>query len=99
MWGETSLSELLKSLSATLVDGVFVFATIAEGSLPDNITPRMMFAEVDGITLILLSPNTTWGATRCRVSIMIICSYLSGESRMRCGFWNGWPVTIPPVNE
>ena len=53
MAGELDLSELLRTLSATLVDGVFVFATVPEGSVPNNITPRMVFAEAEGVTLIL----------------------------------------------
>lgn len=57
MSGETNLSELLKTLSATLVDGVFVFATIPDGSVPNDITPRMMFNEAEGITLILLKSD------------------------------------------
>ena len=54
MTGETNLSELLRTLSATLVDGVFVFATVQDGSVPGDINPCMMFREAEGVTLILL---------------------------------------------
>ncbi len=53
MVGESNLSELLRTLSATLVDGVFVFATVPKSSVPNDINPRMMFEEAEGITLIL----------------------------------------------
>ncbi|WP_108882306.1 ACT domain-containing protein [Anderseniella sp. Alg231-50] len=53
MSGETNLNELLKSLSAQLVEGVYVFATLPDDSIPENITPRMVFREAEGITLVL----------------------------------------------
>ena len=54
MSGETDLDILLKAMSAELVEGVFVFVTVAEGSVPQDINPRMMFREAEGVTLILL---------------------------------------------
>lgn len=54
MNGETNLDVLLASLSAELVEGVFVFVTLNEAQIPENISPRMMFRENEGITLILL---------------------------------------------
>lgn len=54
MSGETSLSELLRTLSATLADGVHVFATVPDGSAPKDIDARMVFREAEGTTLILL---------------------------------------------
>jgi hypothetical protein len=54
MSGETNLGELLGTLSATLVDGLFVFATIPDGSVPEDLKPRMVFREAEGTTLILL---------------------------------------------
>lgn len=54
MSGELDLNKLLRTLTANLVDGVFVFATIADGKVPENITPRMIFDEAEGTTLILL---------------------------------------------
>lgn len=53
MTGETNLSELLRSLSANLVDDVYVFATVPDGSVPENLTPRMIFREDEGTTLVL----------------------------------------------
>lgn len=52
MTGETNLNALLGSMSARLVEGEFVFATV--DSLPDGVQPQMMFQEAEGITLILL---------------------------------------------
>ncbi len=54
MSGELDLEVLLRSLSADLADGVFVFSTIAGEKLPDGIVPQMVFREAEGTTLILL---------------------------------------------
>ena len=53
MSGETNLNELLKTLSAQLAEGVYVFATLPDGTVPENITTRMVFQEAEGTTLIL----------------------------------------------
>lgn len=53
MSGEMDLGVLLRSLEAELVDGVFVFATVAPDVVPAGIAPRMMFKEAEGVTLIL----------------------------------------------
>lgn len=52
MSGQTDLIELLRGMSATLIDGTFAFATI-KGNIPPDITPKMMFEESEGTTLIL----------------------------------------------
>lgn len=54
MSGELDLTVLLRSLSAELVDGLFVFATLAEDEVPPGLMPRMAFREAEGTTLILL---------------------------------------------
>ena len=54
MAGETNLNALIKSLSAELVDGVHVFCTLPSDQSPPDVTPRMMFQEAEGTTLILL---------------------------------------------
>ncbi len=54
MSGETNLKTLLAGLSADLVDGVYVFSTIPENALPMDLSPRMMFQEAEGTTLVLL---------------------------------------------
>ncbi|WP_299962847.1 ACT domain-containing protein [uncultured Roseobacter sp.] len=54
MSGETNLNALIKSMSAELHDGVFVFATIPPGQPVPNAAPRMLFQEAEGTTLILL---------------------------------------------
>jgi len=51
--GETSLNELLKTLSAQLVEDVYVFVTLPDDSVPENIAARMVFRETEGTTLIL----------------------------------------------
>ncbi len=51
MSGETDLDRLLAAMSAELVEGVYVFATV--DSIPDGLTPRMVFQEAEGTTLIL----------------------------------------------
>ena len=53
MTGEFNLDVLLKSLKAELVGGVYVFATLANDAVPPGLTPRMMFREAEGTTLIL----------------------------------------------
>ena len=53
MGGETNLTTLLGSLSANLAEGVFVFATLPGQHVPNGVSPRMMFQEAEGVTLIL----------------------------------------------
>ena len=54
MSGETDLDVLLGSMTASLVEGVFVFATLENRSVPDGLVARMVFQEAEGTTLILL---------------------------------------------
>ncbi len=54
MSGELSLDILLRTMTATLAEGTYVFATLAPEAMPSGVTPRMIFAEAEGITLILL---------------------------------------------
>jgi hypothetical protein len=53
MSGEMDLGVLLRSLQAELVDGIFVFATVAPDAVPAGVAPKMMFHEAEGVTLIL----------------------------------------------
>lgn len=53
MSGETDLGALLRGLNADLVPGVFVFVTLPDGVPPPGLSPRMMFHEAEGTTLIL----------------------------------------------
>lgn len=55
MSGETNLSHLLRTLTATLVDGVYVFVTLPDNNVPEGLAPRMMFHEAEGTTLIVLA--------------------------------------------
>ena len=54
MSGELNLDTLLKTLSAKLIGGVFVFVTVPFGEVPVGLAPRMLFQESEGTTLILL---------------------------------------------
>ena len=54
MTGETNLDELIKSLSAVLVEGLYIFATVPSNKPLGNIKPRMIFEEAEGTTYILL---------------------------------------------
>lgn len=53
MTGETDLTVLLRSMSAVLDDGLYVFVTIPPEQKPAGLTPRMIFEEAEGTTLIL----------------------------------------------
>jgi len=53
MAGELELKTLLRSLTVTLAEDVFVFATVAAQDVPQGVRPRMMFHEAEGVTLIL----------------------------------------------
>ena len=53
MPGETQLDTLLRTLRAECVEGLYVFATLADGSVPAGLVPRMVFREAEGTTLIL----------------------------------------------
>ncbi len=54
MVGEINLEVLLSSMTATLVDGIYVFVTLKDQAVPTGIKPRMVFVEAEGTTLILL---------------------------------------------
>jgi len=53
MSGETDLGALLRGMTADLIPGTFVFVTLSEEGIPPGLTPRMMFHEAEGTTLIL----------------------------------------------
>ena len=53
MSGETNLNTLLGSMTADLIEGLFVFVTLKGNPVPDGLTPRMMFQEAEDTTLIL----------------------------------------------
>ena len=54
MSGETNLDELLRTMQAVLIPGVFVFAKVPSDAVPQGLSPRMMFQEAEATTLILL---------------------------------------------
>ena len=54
MTGETDLKTLLASMTPELLDGIYVFATLAPGVLQaKGLDPVMVFREREGTTLIL----------------------------------------------
>jgi hypothetical protein len=57
MTGGTNLQELLGSMSASLVDGLYVFVTRSDNALPAGLVPRMIFQEAEGTTLIVLESD------------------------------------------
>lgn len=54
MAGETNLDELIRSMSASLVDGLYDFVTAEPGRVPKGISPCMAFEEDEGTSLIVL---------------------------------------------
>lgn len=54
MKGELNLMVLLKTLTVKLADGVYVFVTLSDRNVPEGLSPRMLFQEEEGTTLILL---------------------------------------------
>ena len=54
MSGEADLGALLRNMTAELVPGVFVFVTLPDRAVPPSLTPRMIFQEAEGTTLIVL---------------------------------------------
>jgi hypothetical protein len=53
MVGEKNLDVLLSSMTAKLVEGLYVFVTLKDRTVPTALTPRMMFMEAEGTTLIV----------------------------------------------
>ena len=53
MSGEKNLERLLRGMTATLADGTFVFVTCPDRNWPAGLTPKMIFEEVEGTTLIV----------------------------------------------
>ena len=53
MVGEKSLDVLLSSMTAKLVEGLYVFVTLKDREVPTTLAPRMMFKEAEGTTLIV----------------------------------------------
>ncbi|TPK71778.1 ACT domain-containing protein [Mesorhizobium sp. B2-4-15] len=81
MTGETDLKKLLASMTPELLDGTYVFATLAPGVLrPEGLDPVMMFREREGTTLIVteMAAHITGLAAsfRCRMITLNIHSSL-----------------------
>ena len=55
MTGERDLDALLTSMKPEILDGIFVFCTLAPGaSIPTTIHPMLTFREREGTTLVIL---------------------------------------------
>ncbi len=80
MSGQLNLDTLLRTMSANLIDGLFVFATISDGVIPEGLQPRLVFQEAEGATLILLKTDAeTYGLSYefpCRMITLEIHSSL-----------------------
>ena len=81
MTGETDLKRLLASMTPELLDGTYVFATLAPGvSQLEGLDPVMVFREREGLTLIVTEEAaSTAGLTasfRCRMIMLNIHSSL-----------------------
>lgn len=59
MAGETELSALFKTMEPVLDADTYVFATLAKGSVPADVTAHMLFEEIEGTTLILRLAEAT----------------------------------------
>ena len=72
MSGETDLGTLLRGLRAELVPGVFVFATLRDRALPPGLTPRMVFQEAEGTTVIVLKSEAEAAGLACEFPCRMI---------------------------
>ncbi|MBR0786187.1 ACT domain-containing protein [Bradyrhizobium iriomotense] len=55
MTGEHNLNALLRDMKPEILDGIFVFCTLAPGaSIPATISPMLAFREREGTTLVIL---------------------------------------------
>lgn len=81
MTGETDLKTLLASMTPELLDGIYVFATLAPGvPQPEGLEPIMVFREREGTTLIETEDAATasglTASFRCRMITLNIHSSL-----------------------
>lgn len=80
MVGETNLDVLLSSMTARLVDGIYVFVTLKDRAVPSTLEPRMVFEEAEGTTLILAKEQAEAAALEyefpCRMITLEIHSSL-----------------------
>lgn len=55
MTGERDLDALLRNMEPEMLDGTFVFCTLAPGaSIPASVNPMLTFREREGTTLVML---------------------------------------------
>lgn len=81
MSGETDLGRLLAALSPALDPEHYVFATVPGDSAPAALSPRMSFAEAEGLTLIVTREDAAAhglaGAFPCRRLTLTVHSDLA----------------------
>lgn len=53
MTGEMNIGALFRDLTVTVQEDTFVFVTLPSRQVPDGLSPRMVFEEGEGTTLIL----------------------------------------------
>lgn len=53
MGGELNMETLLATMKAELAPETFVFVTLADRKIPEDLTPKMIFQESEGTTLIV----------------------------------------------
>ncbi len=80
MAGESDLDMLLSAMAAELIDGLYVFASVPDGIVPEDVHPKMVFQEAEGMTLILLKEEAEAGGLTfefpCRMITLNIHSSL-----------------------
>ena len=65
MTGERDLDALLKDMKPEMMNGTFVFCTLAPGvNLPATISPMLTFREREGTTLVLMHEEAERAALR-----------------------------------
>lgn len=72
MSGEKDLNVLLRSLETVLHDDLYVFVTLADGPVPPGLSPRMIFREAEGTTLILRQPEAQAAGLTCEFPCRMI---------------------------
>ncbi len=86
MTGEMDLNTLLTGMSAEMTDETYVFATLPAGRGTDDLTPRMVFRETEGTTVIITRETAERGGIEatfpCRMITLQIHSALEAVGFM-----------------
>ena len=73
MIGETNLAKLIRGMNPKLNEGNFVFCKIDSEEKLQNVKPKCLFRETEGITVIL--PKTE--AERLNLPYAFVCSWIT----------------------